>query len=464
MSPRLRTLLLIIFSFLTVPSLSVRGGEEPKPEPTASEKAEKLWGSAPRESLVLNLQECLHRAFLFNRELAVADSSIKTAEEKEREVRRIGYPVIDYEYNVGPAPQDASRAVESFFSGDLTVFNKFRVGVGVPLETFGKVGTGKELARLGTGAEREKRVEKKSEVALKVSQLYNGILLSREIRRLIKAARDELKKEIDKREGREGGNPSELLKLKLFHAELERGVEEVDKREIMAKEALRVLIDVDPTVRFDLASERLNPERRRIDRFENYREEALANRSDLKQVEIGYQVRENQLKLEKRLLNPNLGVGAFFEMGRTPNVTGQTATDDFSDPLNFTRAGVGLRLTGQFDFHGSAAKIRQAKSELFKTGIQRELAREGAVLEVKEAFLNVQNAHQEIERTEEAGKLSRQLLFLTQSNYDIGLAESKDLIDALQSFLETRGKYFEAIFNYNTAVAKLDNKIGRFPE
>lgn len=431
---------------------------------SAAEKAEKFWGPRSEEILILDLKECIKRATLFNGEIQAADYDIKTAEAKRESVKRIGMPVAEYEYNVGPAPRDVSNAVESFFTGDLTVFNRVKVGVGVPLQTFGKAKTGKALADLGIMAEKEKKTGKKAEIALKVSQLYHGILLAREVRRLIKTAKDELAKEIGKREKNEGGDPSELLKLKLFHAEIERRVEEVDKKEIMATEALRLLIDVDPLVRFEIRTERLEPQLRTLPPYEKVREEALVNRSDLKQLDILYEVRQKRLTLEKRLTTPNLGLGAFFELGRTPGITGLSATDDYTDPFNFTRAGIGLRLKGEFDFRSTASKIREAKSELMKTEIQREMAKEGSLLDVKEAYLDAQNAQQEIDRAEEAGKLSRQLLFLTQSNYDIGLAEPKDFVDAVQSFLETRGKYFEALFNYNVAVAKLDQKTGRIPE
>ncbi|MBI4373530.1 MAG: TolC family protein [Deltaproteobacteria bacterium] len=442
-------------------ALPLSAGEETN---SATEKAEKFWGPRGEETLILNLRECIHRATLFNGEIRAADYDIETAEAKKDNVRKIGIPVAEYEYNVGPAPRDVSNAVESFFTGDLTVFNRVKLGVGVPLNTFGKVTTGKALADLGIMAEKEKKTGKKAELGLKVTQLYNGILLAREIRRLIKTAKDELAKEIKKREQNEGGDPSELLKLKLFHAEIERRLEEVDKKEIMAKEALRVLIDVDPRVRFEIKTERLESQRTPLPPYEKIREEALANRSDLKQIDILYEVRQKKLTLEKRLTTPNLGIGAFFELGRTPGITGLSATDDYTDPFNYTRAGIGLRLKGEFDFRSTASRIREAKSELMKTQIQREMAKEGSLLEVKEAYLDAQNAGQEIERAEEAGKLSRQLLFLTQSNYDIGLAEPRDFVDAVQSFLETRGKYFESLFHYNVAVAKLDQKIGRIPE
>ena len=107
--------------------------------------------------------------------------------------------------------------------------------------------------------------------------------------------------------------------------------------------------------------------------------------------------------------------------------------------------------------------MRELKSELAKTDLMRNHATRGIDLEIKEAYLEVQNTKQDLDRAEQAGKLSRQLLFLTQSNFDIGLAESKDLIDAISSFLQSRGEYFEAAFHYNVAWGKLHQKIGLLP-
>ncbi len=435
-----------------------------KTEETAAERAQKLFGKGKGEVMRLTLDECVERALTYYPELQVADYSIQTAEKKKTEASRLGHPIVDYEYLLAPAPRDVGNAIESFFSGDLTAFNSFKLRVAVPIHTFGKVKTGKELADRGIAGEREKKVQKKSEIVLKVKQLYNGILLAREVNRLLRSARDGIQDEIDKRDTKGGTDPSELLKLKLFRAELERRIEEGQKKEILALEALRVQLGMDAASRFDLATDKLRPIAKNVSNYEKYRQEALHSRQDLKLLRIGREAKEKQLTLEKRLMTPNLGVGTFFEIGRAPGVTGVTTTDDFSDPFNFTRAGIGLQLKGQLDYHASLAKVRQARSELYKLEVQKELAEDGVDLEVKEAFLDVKNTKQEIERAEEAGKMSRQLLFLTQSNWDIGIGESKDLIDAFSSFLMTRGQYFEAVFHFNVAVAKLDQKVGGVPE
>ncbi|MDO8461554.1 MAG: TolC family protein [Deltaproteobacteria bacterium] len=417
------------------------------------------------EKLVLGLEECLQRALQSNEELKANDYDKEIAEQKLRELHKIGYPIVDYEYTLAPAPRDADNAVKSFFSGDITVFNKVKIGVGTPLTTFGKLDIGQGLARKGVEAEKLKRVQKKSELVLKVKQLYYGIILSYEFDRLLESATQRVRKEINKREGEEEGtDPSELLKLKLFRHELEKRAEESEKKRMLAREALKIQMGLDRSVSLELKESHLKALPKSLKNFDYYQDQAAKNRPELKLIDLGVQSKEDLYRLEKRKLAPNLGLGAFFEMGRAPGVTGVQATDDFNNPFNFTRAGIGLQLQGQFDFHGQSAKAHQARSDLRKTEVQRTLAQKGIALDVQEAYLDAQTAWSAVERAEEAGRLSRQLLFLTQSSFDIGVGESKDLVEAVQSFLTTRGQYFEAVYNFNVALAKLDQKRGKDPD
>jgi outer membrane protein TolC len=438
---------------------------------SASERARQLFGPKTGEMLHLSLDECLHRALTYNPELEVADYSIDVAREKVNEVDKILNPVFEYEYDIAPVPQNVRTAISSFFTGDITIFDRVKLGMGVPLNTFGKVKTGKELAEIGVRAERQRKVLKKSEIVMKVKQLYYGILLAEEVGHLLSSARDNLDQEVKKKEeetekGTAGvsNDPTALLKLKLFRSDLDKRLQEGQRREILAREALAVTMGLDPSLEFELNTDKLRAIPMEGKTFEEYRDKALAERPDLKLLELGYQAKEKQVELEKKLMLPNIGLGAFFEIARTPNVIGLGTTDDFTDPFNFTRAGFGFQLKGDFDFHTSFSKLRQAQSELYKIDVQKDFAEDGVQLEVKEAFLDVESAKDDMDRADDSGKLSRQLLFLSQSNFDIGLAEPKDLVEALGAFLQTRGAYFESIFNYNIAVATLDQKSGKTPD
>jgi len=59
-----------------------------------------------------------------------------------------------------------------------------------------------------------------------------------------------------------------------------------------------------------------------------------------------------------------------------------------------------------------------------------------------------------------AMKLARQFVFLTKTNIDIGVGDKKDYSDALQAYLVSRGRYLESVYNYNIAVAVLEQRSG----
>ena len=83
---------------------------------TAAEKAQRLFGSRSGAVIRLNLNECVERALIYNPEMQVADYSIEAAEQKKVEVSKLGYPIVDYEYNLAPVPKDVGHAMTSFFS------------------------------------------------------------------------------------------------------------------------------------------------------------------------------------------------------------------------------------------------------------------------------------------------------------------------------------------------------------
>ncbi len=279
---RAKSTIVLLAVFLLLSGFKLEDEEGDKGDVEAVAKAQQLFGPRSGGVLRLTVDQCVERALTYHPEMEVADYSIQTAEEKKKEASKIGWPIFDYEYQVGPVPKDVGRAVESFFSGDISVLNKFKLGIGVPIQTFGKVKVGKQLADTGIVSEKEKKVQKKSDIALKVKQLYYGILLGGEIHHLLKSARNGVSKEIDKREAAGGTDPTELLKLRLFRAELEKKIEDGDKKVILAREALRVQVGMDPAVRLELASGKLRPIPAQLANFESYKNRALEQRSDLK--------------------------------------------------------------------------------------------------------------------------------------------------------------------------------------
>ena len=178
-------------------------------------------------------------------------------------------------------------------------------------------------------------------------------------------------------------------------------------------------------------------------------------------LKIGLKAKELEYRLQKREAAPNIGFGGLFEFGFTAqSIQGLQLTDDFNDPFNFTRAGAGLRMDGKFHNKSYQAKTKQKQAEYFKVAMERSVADEGLELDLREAYVNVQQNARNMDNAREAMQTARQYVFLTKSNIDIGVGEKSDYSDALQAYLLSQGRYLEAIMKFNMAVATLEQKVG----
>jgi outer membrane protein len=441
----------------------VSGGiSKASPEVELNPEAFEEENPATPGRLRFDLTDCVRMALRNNTEIRGADFDLEASKYKLKEAKAAGVPVFDYQYEAAPVPTDASQAIESFFSGDITMLNRAQIGVGIPLATFGKLQLAQSLARGGIDAAKEQKNQKTGDVVLKVKQLYNGILLAREIKTMLQDAIEKIDHEIAKRESStEPTDPVDLAKLKLSRYELLKRFGEVTKKEELAVEGLKLQSGIDRSVPFEIKDRHLRPVEFELNELSFYIDESKRYRPESRLLDIAIKAKEDEYQLEKRKLAPDLGLGGFFAIGRTvTEVRNVGATNDFNDPFNYTRAGVGIRLKGEFNWRQATARIHEKEAEYYKVSLTKDYAEEGLNLDVRDAYLSVKETKADLENFEKAYRLARQLVFLTKSNYDVGVGDKKDYGDSLQGFLLTKGRYYEAIFNYNVAVATLINKVG----
>lgn len=414
--------------------------------------------------LRLTLEDCIRIALVNNNKIQATEYGIDAAKAKYDEANMRFWPIFEYRWLTAPIPGNLSDALGSFFSGDIVWWHKITVQMGVPVYAFGKMKLAKDIANSGITAARENRRKEKLSVVTNVRQLYYGVLLAEELGKLLVKAYEKLSKEIESG-NRSGRSPVERAKARIFLVELENRIAEARNKEILAIEGLRVQMGLNPDVAVMVYSERLKPVRTTLRPIEDYLKSAMERRPDIKLVEAGLEIQRRRYQLEKRKYLPDIGIGAYMDIGRTiGNVRGVTTTDNWSDPVNFYKAGIGMQVEGKFDIHGQMARVKNARSEYYKTSLEHYMAKDGAQLDVKKAYIEAETALDDIRRADIAQKYARQLMFLTQSNFELGIGDEQEYIDALQLVLLTRGKYFESIFNYNVALAVLDEKAGIIPE
>lgn len=422
--------------------------------------------------LRMSLEDCIKYALRNNRKILSGDYAITAAEAQENEAHALGKPIFDYELGSAPVPNDASRAIQTFFQGQWAWTNRVKLGMAIPITTFGKLATAAELAGRGIDAARERRVSDEVMMVSRMRQLYYGIQMAEEIASLVLQAINRLSDEIKKAESQDLGSdvkaserysPIDKLRMKVFRADLEKRLAEARMREDVAINALKIQmgLPMKSNVRPMLG---LSPVDSRLSDYEEYLARMNHARPESRLADIGVEAKRLENQMIKKQWYPDLGVGAYFDVGRTiGNIKNVQTTDDYVNPFNFSRAGIFLRLQGRLDVHSLFAKMDRTENEFYKASLERDMAKDGLALEVKEAFLRVKQSAEQVKRADETKKLARQMVFLSKSNLDLGIGEKSEYVDALQTTLLSRSQYLEAVFNYNAAVSQLDEKIGYVP-
>jgi len=81
-------------------------------------------------------------------------------------------------------------------------------------------------------------------------------------------------------------------------------------------------------------------------------------------------------------------------------------------------------------------------------------------LEVKQAFLDLAQAKQKLEVTNQQSESAEEDLNIVQEKYNLGAATILELLDAQVSYKQAKSDQVQALFDYNLAAARLKKSIG----
>jgi outer membrane protein len=344
------------------------------------------------------------------------------------------------------------------------VFGRIELELAMPLYTFDKIGSAQRAAKAGVQAREAGVSSQRQEILLKVSKAYWGLKLAEETiytieegRKHLVKARERLEHQLDTGEG--DATVTDLLRLKTAEAEIDARLLEARRLARIAREGLALLCGLDPermlvdkTV-IDLVSGELAP-------VEHYVRRARGDRPEAKMLEAATAASKAKAALEKAKLWPDL-----LLVGRV-GVGGATNIDDpqnsfFSDPFNFTESALALALNWNLNSVEQYGKYKEASAEAAKTAAKRTEGLLGIEVEVRKNYLELKEAQRRVRVTKKGAKAARSWLVATSQNLAAGLAEPKDLTDALVAYFQLKLRNLEAIFTVNLGWSKLSRAIGR---
>ncbi len=430
---------------------------------------------------ILDLAACIERALEVSHARKAALATLEAAQAQLDEASALRLPHLELKTLLGPVPgarlarpEDPeaplnileTTAKSRDFLNDLNLFTRTELDVVQPLYTFGKISAALAAARGGTVARKAQLLQTESELRLQIAQLYDGILLARELTRIMK----EVRKKLDSAESRlkellekgsENVDQSDAAKLKVFRAKLDEQYNAIRKGELLAKETLEDLLEIPPDTDIALADDSLQ----RIDAplldMEHYIATALEHRPELEALRGLLLAGDAAVDLSKADFFPEIFIAGGLRAAYAPNV------EDLDNPFipQYFRTlslgfAVGARLSFDPLFQTKRARLERMRANRASLQAKADLARVGIILEVKQRYLDVEEADRNIEAAREGYKAARSWVVSESFNYDIGVGKVKDLLEALAAFGEAKARWHQTIYDFNIGLARLRRAVG----
>jgi outer membrane protein TolC len=177
----------------------------------------------------------------------------------------------------------------------------------------------------------------------------------------------------------------------------------------------------------------------------------LARRTDMEQQRLRQRLSEIDLQRTQQNMGPSASLNARINLkGRGPDP--EDVGRSFERSLLSANINVGLPLV---DGGRRRSAVRQAEIDLRQSELSSEEVRQRVIREIREAVRSVQEAERQIQLLNAALEVAERTFDVEQSRFELGLADSQELLDAQTDLTGSRTSALNAIVSYQRALQDL---------
>lgn len=445
--------------------------QEPASAPAEKKLSETIRGDLPANDELkrLSLEEALKAAFANEPRIKASRSEAEALAAKAYQ-GRMARLQGSYEGLFAPMTELRGNPLQSD-TGDfplqpgrqLGIFTRHQISLVIPIFTFGKLSALSDLADIAeeTG---EPLVERSTaDVALDVKKAYYGALLLDDLLDSLAEAATQLegaRKKIQEGLAEDSGDFTEadLYKLDVIEGEIVARAAQARAALALARSGLRTLTG---------ASEPLHPKEDflapvpgELPSLEEVKAAAVEARPEVRLLEQALKARTQEVKIARGALLPDIGF-LFTAMGAFSNVVDNQTSPFAFDPFNqaLVLGGVGIRYS--LDIGVKIGKVKEAEAARAQLAYLRDAALGGIGIEIEKAYGEAKSAKERYLSREEADKAAKKWVRAVLTDFTVGGAETRDIMEALLAAGANRAQLLQAIFEYNMAIAALNRAVGR---
>jgi outer membrane protein TolC len=255
---------------------------------------------------------------------------------------------------------------------------------------------------------------------------------------------------------------ADIYALQTGMALVKRYIAEYEGLREIALAGLKLLLELGPEDTLTLSDNRLKPVDLPPQDLSELQQIALGLRPEMKQVEAGLKARRALVAANNSEKYPNVYAGIGGSVAYSPE---RVETEDIAVYDPFNHAGLTPVLGVKWDWYSGsqAAKVKQAKAELDALVEKKSFALKGIPFQVTEQYHTVQSQHVMLQELYQAARSARRWMIASYADFEAGVEDPKDTIDALQAYILAYGEYLQIANEFNLSVARLRVVTGEKP-
>lgn len=182
---------------------------------------------------------------------------------------------------------------------------------------------------------------------------------------------------------------------------------------------------------------------------------AMTNRPAVHQAEAAVDMAKAAQKIANAGNLPTVGIGA------TQAWAGSGLRDNSWPGLKNDNWQVGVSVSMNiWDYGVTAAKVAEAKANVVKAQETYRQTTDSVQLSVRNNYLSLREAEKRISTSSVAVAQAEEDYKIAQIRYQAGVGTNTDVIDASVSLTNAKNNYIQALYDYNTARAELEQAMG----
>lgn len=404
---------------------------------------------------LLSLEECISTALTNNRKIRISERRILIARDRVTEASASVLPKLTAEgrYETRNNDRGSSFGGTTFVTGERTA-ETAKISLIVPVYDFEGASNQRYATRLGVDVARFNSERDRQDLTLAVTQAYFRVLEAEKIKGVVeesikvvegqlKIARDFLVQGLVAK--------NDLLVTEVELAERRQELIRAENNIQLAVSALNRLMGLDVTRGTRIADiMEVTPWK---GDFISVLTVAMKRRPDLSALQRQVEIARAEYRSVRAGFEPR--IYAFGDYNYS--------SDDFLLNREWLSGGVAIEFP-LFDGGVTYARLKQSKKEIAEAVDLRDDHIDDIILQVKQSYLNLRESAERIPVARKSIELAEENLRIFRDQYAGGLVTSADVLAEEDRLSRARSNYFQSLYGYHEAFARLANAIGATPQ